>query len=175
MRPIHCCLLLLLPHLSSMSWRSRLLQRRRIPEQVLMLRAAEGCNLYGFLPLRRLLGRGVGYHERNEIWFNRNSGLQETCADAIDCDAVLASLFNDLLLYCKPNPMLPFPAFDSATITAEKDAISRCQNFGSAVPFCLLQSNDVTTFCSTPPVLSTYPLHTNSWCGKERRILIGPW
>ena len=26
-----------------------------------------------------------------------------------------------------------------------------------------------------PPVLSTYPLHTNSGCGKERRILIGPW
>ena len=26
-----------------------------------------------------------------------------------------------------------------------------------------------------PPVLSTCPLHTNSGCGKERRILIGPW
>ena len=25
------------------------------------------------------------------------------------------------------------------------------------------------------PVLSTYPLHTNSGCGKERRILIGLW
>ena len=25
------------------------------------------------------------------------------------------------------------------------------------------------------PVLSTYPLHTNSGCGKERRILTGPW
>ena len=25
------------------------------------------------------------------------------------------------------------------------------------------------------PVLSKYPLHTNSGCGKERRILIGPW
>ena len=24
-------------------------------------------------------------------------------------------------------------------------------------------------------VLSTCPLHTNSGCGKERRILIGPW
>ena len=28
---------------------------------------------------------------------------------------------------------------------------------------------------SKPPVLSTCPLHTNSGCGKERRILIGPW
>ena len=27
----------------------------------------------------------------------------------------------------------------------------------------------------TPPVLSACPLHTNSGCGKERRILIGPW
>ena len=26
-----------------------------------------------------------------------------------------------------------------------------------------------------PPVLSTCPLHTDSGCGKERRILIGPW
>ena len=26
-----------------------------------------------------------------------------------------------------------------------------------------------------PPVLSTCQLHTNSGCGKERRILIGPW
>ena len=26
-----------------------------------------------------------------------------------------------------------------------------------------------------PPVLSTCPLHTNSGCGKEGRILIGPW
>ena len=25
------------------------------------------------------------------------------------------------------------------------------------------------------PTLSTYPFHTNSGCGKERRILIGPW
>ena len=28
---------------------------------------------------------------------------------------------------------------------------------------------------SRPPVLSTSPLHTNSGCGKERRIIIGPW
>ena len=28
---------------------------------------------------------------------------------------------------------------------------------------------------TTPPVLSTCPLHTNSGCGKERRISIGPW
>ena len=28
---------------------------------------------------------------------------------------------------------------------------------------------------TTPPVLSTCPLHTNSGCVKERRILIGPW
>ena len=26
-----------------------------------------------------------------------------------------------------------------------------------------------------PPVLSTCPFHTNSGCGKERRILVGPW
>ena len=48
------------------------------------------------------------------------------------------------LLYCQSNPMLSFPC-----ITAEKDAVSRCHNLGSSVPFCLLQSNDVTTLCST--------------------------
>ena len=26
-----------------------------------------------------------------------------------------------------------------------------------------------------PPVLFTCPLHTNSGCGKERRILTSPW
>ena len=26
-----------------------------------------------------------------------------------------------------------------------------------------------------PPILSSYSLHTNSGCGKERRMLIGPW
>ena len=26
-----------------------------------------------------------------------------------------------------------------------------------------------------PPILSTCPLHTSSGCGKEKRILIGPW
>ena len=24
-------------------------------------------------------------------------------------------------------------------------------------------------------ILSTCPLHTNSGCGKERRMLVGPW
>ena len=28
---------------------------------------------------------------------------------------------------------------------------------------------------TVPPVLSRCPLHTNSGCGKERRIIIGPW
>ena len=41
--------------------------------------------------------------------------------------------------------MLPFPAFDSAAITAEKDAVSRCHNFRSSVPYGFLQSNNVTS------------------------------
>ena len=32
----------------------------------------------------------------------------------------------------------------------------------------------IHTYIHTLPVLSTCPLHTNSGCGKERRILIGP-
>ena len=32
----------------------------------------------------------------------------------------------------------------------------------------------ISHHCNTP-VLSTCPLHTNSGCGKERRILIGSW
>ena len=47
--------------------------------------------------------------------------------------------------------MLPFPALNPAAITTEKDAVSRCHNFGSSVSFCLLQSNDVTILCSTGP------------------------
>ena len=33
----------------------------------------------------------------------------------------------------------------------------------------------VKTCTAVLPVLSTCPLQTNSGCGKERRILIGPW
>ena len=35
-------------------------------------------------------------------------------------------------------------------------------------------TNDMVSLIH-PPVLSTCPLHTNSGCGKGRRILIGPW
>ena len=45
--------------------------------------------------------------------------------------------------------MLPFPALNHATITAGKYAVSRCRDFGSSVPFGLLQSIDATTLCST--------------------------
>ena len=45
--------------------------------------------------------------------------------------------------------MLSFPALNHGTITTKKDAVSRCRNFGSSVHFGLLQSDDVTTFCST--------------------------
>ena len=41
--------------------------------------------------------------------------------------------------------MLPFSAFDPAEI----DAVSRYHDFGSSVPFGLLQSNNVTTLYST--------------------------
>ena len=36
-----------------------------------------------------------------------------------------------------------------ATITTKKNAVPRCRNFGSSVLFGLLQSDDVTTLCST--------------------------
>ena len=92
------------------------------------------------------LGRGVGYHKRSEIWFNRNSRLQEAFADAVDCDAVFASLFNELLLYRQSTPLLPFLAFDPAEI----DAVFRFHDFGSSVPFGLLQNDKITsrTCCS---------------------------
>ena len=42
---------------------------------------------------------------------------------------------------------------------------------------CLVVNGTSTFIINIPlrPVLSTCPLHTNSECGKERRILIGPW
>ena len=46
--------------------------------------------------------------------------------------------------------MLPFPPFNPATITAEIDAVSKCNDFGSSVPFDLLRLlENVTTSCST--------------------------
>ena len=45
--------------------------------------------------------------------------------------------------------MLPFSVSDPAAINAKKDAESRCNILGSSIPFDLLQSNKVTTLCST--------------------------
>ena len=68
---------------------------------------------------------------------------------SLDCNAVFANLFNDLLVYRQSNHMLPFPALNHGTIPTKEYAASRCRNFGSSVPFRLLQSDDVTTLCST--------------------------
>ena len=57
----------------------------------------------------------------------------------------MPSFFNDLLLYRQSDPMLPLPLFDPAEI----DAISRGHDFGSSVTFGLLQSDNVTSPCST--------------------------
>ena len=70
-----------------------------------------------------------------------SSGRAEAEADSM--------LLKDILLYRQSNPMLTFSAFDSAPTIAEKDAVSRCHNFGSPAPYGLLQSNNVTTLCST--------------------------
>ena len=43
----------------------------------------------------------------------------------------------------------------------------------SAVHALIFLAGRIQPFLS--PFLSTRPLHTNSGCGKERRILIGPW
>ena len=59
MRPIPCCLLPRLRHLSSLSWRSRLLKRSVFPSGHGCFGAIEGCrHVFDLLPLRRFLGRG---------------------------------------------------------------------------------------------------------------------
>ena len=45
--------------------------------------------------------------------------------------------------------MPPFPSLSPAAITTKTNAVCRCRNFGSSAPFGLLQSDDVTTLCST--------------------------
>ena len=45
MRPIPCCLLPRVSHLSSLSWHSRLLKQRRIPERALLTAAARTLNV----------------------------------------------------------------------------------------------------------------------------------
>ena len=61
----------------------------------------------------------------------------------------LQFFLNDFLLYRQSNPVLPFPPFDPAAVAAEVDAVSGCDNFGSSVPFGLVQSEDITAFCGT--------------------------
>ena len=65
----------------------------------------------------------------------------------------LPAVFNGLL-YRHSNPtMLLFPHFDPTVITVEIDAVCGCDNFRSSVPFGLLQSDNITTPCSTGPEL----------------------
>ena len=67
---------------------------------------------------------------------------------------------------------------NAAVVTCTSMASS---NFFSAAAVLVI-SRKATTVKETddcidrglPPVLSTCPLHTNSGCGKEWRILIGP-
>ena len=57
------------------------------------------------------------------------------CADALDCDAVFASIFNGLLLYRQSNPMLPSPSLNPAAITIKKTRYP--DDIISGVPSCL--------------------------------------
>ena len=60
-----------------------------------------------------------------------------------------------------PTPCCPFfAALNHAAITTKKDAVSRCRNFGSSVPFDLLQSDDVTTLCNTGSQQGVYVADT---------------
>ena len=56
-----------------------------------------------------------------------------------------------------------------STIIREPVLIPLCGFVFAAFCMIFLQQ------CKISPVLSTCPLHTNSGCGKERQILIGPW
>lgn len=77
----------------------------------------------GLHPLRNGFGRGVGHHERNKTWLNLKINLQEVCADALDCDAVLTSFFNDFLVYRQSDSVLLCHPFGRAVITAEVEAV----------------------------------------------------
>ena len=48
-----------------------------------------------------------------------------------------------------PTPCCPFFPLTPAKVIVQIDAVSRCDDFGSYVPFGLLQSDNVTTLCST--------------------------
>ena len=56
MRPMPCCLLPRVSHLSSLSWHSRLLKQRRIPERALLTAAARTLNVPNVSSSSRDLG-----------------------------------------------------------------------------------------------------------------------
>ena len=61
MRPIPFCLLPQLPHLCFLPVKTKTTYSRAGTDAT--VRAFEGCHVFGLLPLRSFLGRGVGYHE----------------------------------------------------------------------------------------------------------------
>ena len=73
---------------------------------------------------------------------------------------------------CCVNPLAQHPVVNTYT-----------KNSGNAQVFIIILSFElwsderygIFVVLYNPPVLSTCPLHTNGGCGKERRILIGPW
>ena len=77
--------------------------------------------------------------------------------------------------------MLPFPSFYLAAITAEEDALSRCDDFGCSVLFGLLQFDNVSTTRSTRPkkgidLTDTVNAVDPCWAGVEgvQRELVQP-
>ena len=63
-------------------------------------------------------------------------------------------------------------AFFLSSLRAPRFPRRRCPNFATTGTV-VTAGNDFALLGCT--VLSTCPLHTNSGCGKERRISVGPW
>ena len=66
-----------------------------------------------------------------------------------------------------------FGLFSKNPVYRDRTHVPTCQKV-TRLPLSYRGDRLVITYIYIPPVLSACPLHTNSGCGKERRILIGP-
>ena len=116
------------------------------------------------------------------IWISLESRFSHTCDDAQEANSLLYRTGSNVLLFLVLLSILRAtrapcrsragpPSNLGVAFSADDLRIRATQGMPKRKNF----NPRALSHTSTPSVLSTCPLHTNSGCGKERRILTGPW
>ena len=131
------------------------------------------------------------FDQSKRYWYSLRSQLDQQVKKLDELKEMTRGASQRLasLEHCARQPRLAMVADGQADIKSRKRTVGAATAVQAMHgDSCSANRVDPDLMCSTsfgndftgpaalqPPVLSTCPLHTNSGCGKERRILIGPW